>query len=346
VSEKSLPELDGLVLELSCEVIGTVSIDDVRSWESVAGVPVEDGSAALAEQLGISEVLWGEDQARAWLESLRAPLEHAPAPLLAVWGTSGAPGATTLAIGLSLELAKSRPTLLIGADFSTPSVGELLGIPQDSPGLLGALRVARNDNPPWESIRACAAPTAHSASLRVLSGIRLGSLGRLEAAGVSTLIVSALTSGVAVVVDLKCALADTEPTPERTAMEAILRKTQHLLWVGMGSDLGVSRLVREWTLLEEITEDVDQRVLLRMSAGSSESSFMESSTAVWEFTGCSDISALPMQKDSSGTSELTELLHAEGGLISNSLAVLKAPRKGLRASLNSLLTPHQREPLP
>ena len=346
MSEKSLPELDGLVLELSCEVIGTVSIDDVRSWESVAGVPVEDGSAALAEQLGISEVLWGEDQARAWLESLRAPLEHAPAPLLAVWGTSGAPGATTLAIGLSLELAKSRPTLLIGADFSTPSVGELLGIPQDSPGLLGALRVARNDNPPWESIRACAAPTAHSASLRVLSGIRLGSLGRLEAAGVSTLIVSALTSGVAVVVDLKCALADTEPTPERTAMEAILRKTQHLLWVGMGSDLGVSRLVREWTLLEEITEDVDQRVLLRMSAGSSESSFMESSTAVWEFTGCSDISALPMQKDSSGTSELTELLHAEGGLISNSLAVVKAPRKGLRASLSALLTPQQREPLP
>jgi len=154
------------------------------------------------------------------------------------------------------------------------------------------------------------------------------------------------SSGVAVVVDLKCALGASEPRPERTAMEAILRKTQHLLWVGMGSDLGVSRLVREWTLLEEITEDVDQRVLLRMSAGSSESSFMESSTAVWEFTGCSDISALPMQKDSSGTSELTELLHAEGGLISNSLAVVKAPRKGLRASLNSLLTPHQREPLP
>ena len=115
---------------------------------------------------------------------------------------------------------------------------------QDSPGLLGALRVARNDNPPWESIRACAAPTAHNASLDVMSGIRPDSLGRLEAAGVSTLIDSALSSGVAVVVDLKCALGDTEPTPERAATEAFLRKAQDLLWVGVGSNLGVSRLVR------------------------------------------------------------------------------------------------------
>ena len=346
VSEESLPELEGLVLELSCEVIGTVSIDDVRSWESLAGVPVEDGSAALAEQLGIYEVLWGEDQARAWLESLQAPLEHAPAPLLAVWGTAGAPGATTLAIGLSLELAKSRPTLLIDADFLAPSVGELLGVSHDSPGLLGAMRVARNDNPPWDSIRACAAPARHNASLHVMSGIRPGSLGRLEAAGVSTLIDSALSSGVTVVVDLKCALGDSEPTPERTATEAILRKAQHLLWVGTGTDLGVSRLVREWTLLNELTEDVDQRVLIRMSVGSSESSFVESSTAVWGFTGCSDISALPIRKDLSDTSELSDLLHAVGGPISTSLPVVKAPLRGLRASLRALLTPQQREPLP
>ena len=346
VSEESRSELKGLVLELSYEVVGTVTVDDVRSWESPAGVPVEDGSAALAEQLGISEVLWGEDQARAWLESLQAPLEHAPAPVLAVWGTAGAPGATTLAIGLSLALAKSRPTLLIDADFLAPSVGELLGIPNDSPGLLGALRVARNDNPPWESMRACAAPTAHNASLQVLSGTRPGSLGRLEAAGVSTLIDSALSSGVTVVVDLKCALGDSEPTPERIAMEAILRKAQQLFWVGIGSDLGVSRLVREWTLLKELTEDVEQRVLLRKSASSSESSFMESSTAVWGFTGCSDIRALPMRKDLSDTSELTYLLHAVDGLIPKLLPVAKPPRGGWRASLHALLTPHQREPLP
>ena len=210
----------------------------------------------------------------------------------------------------------------------------------------GALRVARNDNPPWESIRACAAPAAHNASLHVMSGIRPGSLGRLEAAGVSTLIDSALSSGVAVVVDLKSALGDSEPTPEKAATEAILRKARHLLWVGTGTDLGVSRLVREWTLLEELIEDVDQTFLLRMSEGSSESSFMESSTAVWGFTGCSDICALPMRKDLSDGSELIDLLDVAGGIIPSSLRVVKAPRKGLRASLSALLTPQQREPLP
>ena len=56
--------------------------------------------------------------------------------------------------------------------------------------------------------------------------------------------------------------------------------------------------------------------------------------------------ALPMQKDLSDTSELTDLLHAVGELISNSLPVVKAPRKGWRASLIALLTPQQREPLP
>ena len=346
VSEESLSELEGQVIELSHEVIGTATLENVRSWNPLAGVPVEDGSAALAEQLGISEVLWGEDQARAWLESLQAPLEHAPAPVLAVWGTAGAPGATTLAIGLSLALAKSRPALLIDADFLAPSVGERLGIPNDTPGLLGALRVARNDNPPWESMRACAAPAAHNASLQVLSGTRPGSLGRPEAAGVSTLIDSAVSSGVAVVVDLKCALGDLEPTPEKAATEAIVRKARHILWVGMGSDLGVSRLVREWTLLEEIIEDVDQRVLLRMAAGSSQSSFRESSTAVWGFTGCADISALPTRKDLSDTSVLTVLLNAAGGLIPKPQLVAKAPRKGLRASLHAILTPQQREPLP
>ena len=173
-----------------------------------------------------------------------------------------------------------------------------------------------------------------------------GFLGRLEAAGMSALIDACLSSGVTVVADLKCALGNPEPTPEKAATEAILRRVHHLFWVGVGSNLGVSRLVREWTLLEEITEDVDQRILLRMSEGSSESSFRESSTTVWGFTGCSNISALPMEKDLSGTSELSDLLHAVGGLISNSLTVVKAPRKGLQASLSALLTPQQREPLP
>ena len=162
----------------------------------------------------------------------------------------------------------------------------------------------------------------------------------------STLIDSAFSAGVAVVADLKCALGDSEPTQEKAATAAILRKARHLLWVGMGSDLGVSRLVREWTLLEELTEDVDQTVLLRMSEGSSESSFMESSTAVWGLTGCSDISALPIRQDLSDTSELTDLLHGVGGPFSNSLPVAKPPRRGWRASLHALLTPQQREPLP
>ena len=116
-----------------------------------------------------------------------------------------------------------------------------------------------------------------------------GFLGRLEAAGMSALIDACLSSGVTVVADLKCALGNPEPTPEKAATEAILRRVHHLFWVGVGSDLGVSRLVRDWTLLEEMTQDVHQSVLLRVTESSSELSLEESSNAVWGFTGCSDI---------------------------------------------------------
>jgi len=154
---QSLTDLSGLVVELSREVMGSPATEMLFELP-VAGVPVAPESASIAQSLGIRTILWGEDEARAWLTELEGGRKSAPAPLLAVWGSAGAPGATSLAIGLSHELAKSRPVVLLDADFVAPSVSELLGLPGDHSGLLGALRVARNDSPQWESLLGCATP--------------------------------------------------------------------------------------------------------------------------------------------------------------------------------------------
>jgi hypothetical protein len=346
VLNESWEGLDGVVVELSSGVIGPPGLPDVLESLPVAGVPVEAGSEALAKSLGITNILSGEEQARSWLDTLALP-KNSPAPLLiAVWGTAGAPGATTLAVGLALHIAQYRPTVLIDADFVAPSAGELLNLSGDYSGLLGALRVARNDNPSWDSVVACATPVIHHDSLRVLAGVRPGSLGRVEAGSMSALLGSALAQGVAIVVELKCSLGSPEASPEKVAVEAILGAAHHLYLVGNGGDLGVSRMVREWNLLPPVSTDFGRSLLVRAPHGSRDPAFSEASTALWNLTGCSDIRLLPEVLDVQDTSRCAELLDVVDGGIPHRPPPTQPVRRGLREALAALLTTHQRQPLP
>jgi Mrp family chromosome partitioning ATPase len=342
---ESLRDLVGLVVELSREVMGSPATEMLFELP-VAGVPVAPESASIAQSLGIRTILWGEDEARAWLTELEGGRKSAPAPLLAVWGSAGAPGATSLAIGLSHELAKSRPVVLLDADFVAPSVSELLGLPGDHSGLLGALRVARNDSPQWESLLGCATPFGDSSSLQVLSGIRPGGLGRLEAGAMSALIETVLAAGVAVVVDTKCALGTAEHTPEKTAVDAVLRCARQVFWVSRSTDLGVSRLVRDWNLLSEMTDGAGHSILLRASDRPDGVGFTQASEAVWGLTGCLDIRSLPNSQSPLYGAWLARLLGEGRGQDSRGASPDRAPRAGLGQSLRALLTKARSEPLP
>lgn len=341
---QSLTDLSGLVVELSGEVIGPAG-REMHYELPLAGVPVAPDSDSIAQSLGISTILWGEEQARGWILEIESGRDSSPAPLIAVWGSHGAPGATTLAMGLARELAKSRPVILIDADFVAPSVSELMGLPGDHSGLLGALRVARNDTPQWESLLACATPFGNSPSLHVLSGIRTGGLGRLEAGAMSALIETVLAAGVAVVVDTKCPLGAAEHTPEKTAVDAVLSCARQVLWVSRSTDLGVSRLVRDWNLLSEMTDDAENSILLRVPERPESVGFTQASEALWGFTGCLDIRSLPDSKNPHHADRLAELLGGVRGANPLASTVSRAPR-ALGQSLRALLTKARSEPLP
>ena len=345
VPHDSLGDLQGLVLELSQEVTDSAG-GDLHYELPLAGVPVEPESESIARSLGISTILWGEKEARAWLAKIENGRRSAPAPLIAVWGSAGAPGATTLAMGVARELAKSRLTLLVDADFLAPSVAELIGLPGDQSGLLGALRVARNDSPPWESVLACAEPAPNSSSLHVLSGIRPGGLSRLEASAMAALLETILANGVAVVADVRCSLGAAEQTPEKTAVDAILGRARQVFWVSRATDLGVSRLVRDWNLLSELTDDAENSILLRASERSEGDRFSEAAEALWGFTGCSDIRSLPDSKSPVDGTWLTELLRGLRVTGQSSISPPRAPRVGWEQSLRALLTKARSEPLP
>ena len=345
VPRDSLGDLQGLVLELSHEVTGSAG-GDLHYEIPLAGVPVATESESIARSLGIPTILWGEEEARAWLAEIENSLHSAPAPLIAVWGSAGAPGATTLAMGLARELAKSRSTVLVDADFLAPSVSDLLGLPGDQSGLLGALRVARNDSPPWESVLACAEPAPNSSSLHVVSGIRAGGLGRLEASAMAALFETILANGLAVVGDVRCSLGAEDQTPEKTAVDAILGQARRVFWVSRATDLGVSRLVRDWNLLSELTDDAENSILLRASERSDGDRFSETAEALWGFTGCSDIRSLTDTQSSVHGAWLTELLRGLRVTGQSSISPPRAQRVGWGQSLRALLTKARSEPLP
>jgi len=345
VLPESLPALGGLVFELSEEVIGSAG-GQMHYELPAAGVPVAPESDSIAQSLGITTILWGEEEARAWLAEIENGRHSVAAPLIAMWGSAGAPGATTLGLGLARELAKSRPVVVLDADFVAPSVSELLGLPVDHSGLLGALRVTRNDSPPWESVLACAEPVANSSALHVLSGIRAGGLGRLEAGAMEALLETILANGAAVVADLRCSLGFAEHAPEKTAVDAILGRARQVFWVSRATDLGVSRLVRDWNLLSELTDDAENSILLRASERSDGDRFSETAEALWGFTGCSDIRSLPDLRSPVGGTWLTELLSGFRGVSQSPLSPLHASKVGFGSSLRALLTKARSEPLP
>jgi MinD-like ATPase involved in chromosome partitioning or flagellar assembly len=70
------------------------------------------------------------------------------APLVAVWGPSGAPGRSTVALGLAAAAAaRGVDTVLIDADTYGGSLGQSLGVLDDVSGLVAACRAANNGRP-------------------------------------------------------------------------------------------------------------------------------------------------------------------------------------------------------
>jgi Flp pilus assembly CpaE family ATPase len=146
---------------------------------SAAGVAVvglvEPGDQQAAERLrrlGVARVMPNDAEPRAVAQALREAVEGIPAGghdvadpraalpspaaaaapeesaagrgrVVAVWGPTGAPGRTTVAVALADEASRlGVATLLVDADVYGGVVAQLLGLLDESPGLAGAARQA------------------------------------------------------------------------------------------------------------------------------------------------------------------------------------------------------------
>lgn len=184
------------------------------------------------------------------------PGEAEPAPVtgtvIAVWGPAGAPGRTTVAIGLADASARrQRSALLIDADCYGGCVAALTGMLDEAPGITAACRAANAgtlDVP--KLVRYC---SELSSDLRVLTGLtQAGRWPELRPAALEVVVALARRVADVTVIDCGFSLEDDDElsydtlAPRRNAATlTTLRAADRIVAVTSADPVGLSRLVRE-----------------------------------------------------------------------------------------------------
>ncbi len=171
--------------------------------------------------------------------------------IVAVWGPTGAPGRTTVAVTLSDELARlGCPSLLVDADVYGGVIAAILGLLDESPGLAAACRQAASSRLDAATLAGLCwqiAPT-----LRVLTGIpRAERWPELRTSAVESVVTAARALADFTVIDCGFSLESDEElsydtlAPRRNgATLAVLDAADVILAVGAADPIGLQRLVR------------------------------------------------------------------------------------------------------
>ena len=225
---------------------------------------------------------------------------RAPGRLLVVWGPTGAPGRSTVAVGLASELAAlGADTMLLDADVYGGSVAQLLGMLDESSGLLAAARSANNGTLDAAALVGFARQLAPR--LRVLTGLpRADRWPELRPAALSGVLSAARSIAAFVVADVGFSLEqdeelsfDTAAPRRNAATMLLLERADLVLAVGAADPVGLARLTRDLIDLTEAVPGVPVRVCvnrMRPSLGWSEAEVAET---ISRFTGVSRIGFLP-----------------------------------------------------
>ena len=267
-----------LPADASAERVAATLAEAVQLVVAGMGHPVIAGTAP--------EVAWSGQSAR---ESASGPgaAERSPSAstvevagargqILAVWGPQGAPGRTTVAVALASELAGlGSETLLIDADVYGGVIAQLLGLLDESPGLAAACRLAGTGGLDQAALADLARVVAPK--LRVLTGItRPDRWLELRPSSLEVVLERARAMATFTVVDGGFCLErdeelsfDTSAPRRNGATLALVQAADVVVVVGSADPIGLQRLIRGLSDLQEAAPDVSPIVVvnrLRSSA--------------------------------------------------------------------------------
>ncbi|HET6394634.1 MAG TPA: chromosome partitioning protein [Blastococcus sp.] len=255
--------------------------------------PGDERAADRLRQLGVRQVLPADADPEAIVQALREavagtsaagrdvadplsalPLLGAPAQpeerpegrgrVVAVWGPTGAPGRTTVAVGIADELSRlGTSTLLVDADVYGGVIAQMLGLLDESPGLAGAARLAAVGNLDAAGlVRLAWAVRPH---FRVLTGLaRADRWPELRPRSVAAVLEEARRLAGTTVVDCGFNLEDDEElsfdtaAPRRNgATLAVLEEADTVLCVSGADPVALQRSIRALGELRDVLPDVD-----------------------------------------------------------------------------------------
>ncbi|NYJ04585.1 AAA family ATPase [Petropleomorpha daqingensis] len=266
-------------------VVGLVDPGDERAVERLRRLGVTHVLPADAEPEAIAQALreavagapagsLGVADPRTALPLLGVPAQPEDRPagrgrIVAVWGPLGAPGRTTVAVGVADEASRlGVSTLLVDADVYGGVVAQVLGLLDESPGLAGAARQASVGTLDGAALARLAWTVRPH--LRVLTGLaRADRWPELRPRAVSAVLDEGRRLAELTVVDCSFCLEEDEElsfdtaAPRRNgATLAVLEAADTVLCVSGADPVALQRTVRALGELREVLPDVEPVVVI------------------------------------------------------------------------------------
>lgn len=274
-----LPEGVDAAIVVATRAVLTTELVAECDRAGVRIVPLGDSDSRLLGGFGLTTALSadasGWEVAAALTADIPSTVDRAASPphrVTVVWGPSGAPGRSTIAIQLAVELCRTgRRTALVDADTVAPSLALLLGLSDDAPGIAAACRRAElGALDSAELTRLATILETSAGEIEVLGGInRPGRWPELGARRLQTTLRACRSWAEETIVDVASAFdADDEATydlagPRRHAATiAALQEADAIIAVASADPLGISRFVREHAELRRLTTPTPIRVVV------------------------------------------------------------------------------------
>lgn len=234
----------------------------------VVGVAVDDADRHALVALGIAVVDASQPDAVAQAAATapapaQVPQAPEPAPasgmVVAVWGPTGAPGRTSVAVNVAAELARERSVLVADLDVNGAAVAQALGIANETPGVAALARSAAQGNADADAVRRFSVRVGER--LAVLTGLpRASRWAEVAPAALDAAWPALRAAADVTVVDLAFGIAPGERRDG--AAVAALAEADVVVAVGSGDPVGMQRLVDGLADLDDVVPGARERALV------------------------------------------------------------------------------------